>query len=260
MQISSTIRSISVILATGLTIFVNALASSIPLNGLTTAEISDRFPILITPAGYVFSIWGVIYTGLIAYSIYQALPDQRANPLFDRIGWLYILSAIANCVWIFLWHYLYIVVAVPIMILLFVSLVYINMELSTERKSSNAVQNWTTHVPFDIYLGWISIAMAANITVALYSEGFRGGIVSESWWAALIIVSISLLSVFMIIIKGNQTYGLVILWSITGILIRYPTNMILIVSCSIAICTHTILIAQKLLYNNTKAHKITTIL
>jgi len=71
------IRQIAVVLSSLLTIVVNSLANALPLNGQTTAEISDRFVVYFTPAGYVFSIWGVIYIGLVAFTIFQALPSQR---------------------------------------------------------------------------------------------------------------------------------------------------------------------------------------
>ena len=100
-----TIRQILVVLATLATIGVNALASALPLNGQTTGEISDRFDVFFVPAGYVFSIWGLIYLALLAYSVFQALPAQAQDARLRSIGYLYILSAVANMAWIFLWHY-----------------------------------------------------------------------------------------------------------------------------------------------------------
>ena len=74
------VRQIIVILTVIATITINILANALPLNGLNTGEISDQFLVLFVPAGYVFSIWGLIYIGLIAYAIFQALPSQRENP------------------------------------------------------------------------------------------------------------------------------------------------------------------------------------
>ena len=51
------------VLAVIATIVVNGLASALPLNDQTTGEISDRFQVYFVPAGYVFSIWGLIYLG-----------------------------------------------------------------------------------------------------------------------------------------------------------------------------------------------------
>ena len=65
------------VLAFAVTVIVNALASSLALNGVTTAEVSDLYFTLVTPAGYVFSIWGLIYILLLIFAVFQALPSQR---------------------------------------------------------------------------------------------------------------------------------------------------------------------------------------
>ena len=99
------VRQISVVVTILVTLIVNGLANALPLNGQNTGEISDRFQVYFVPAGYVFAIWGVIYLGLIAYAIYQALPSQRENPRLQATGWWVVLGGIANSAWIFLWHY-----------------------------------------------------------------------------------------------------------------------------------------------------------
>ena len=85
-------RQILVVLTTLATIVVNILANALPINGLTTAEISNRFQVYFVPAGYVFSIWGLIYLGLLAYTIFQALPAQRANGRLRATGWWVVLA------------------------------------------------------------------------------------------------------------------------------------------------------------------------
>ena len=87
------------------TVVINGLANALPLNGQGTGEISDRFQVFFVPAGYVFSIWGVIYLGLIGYAIYQVLPAQRENVRLNRVGYLFGASSVANIAWLFLWHY-----------------------------------------------------------------------------------------------------------------------------------------------------------
>ncbi|HUX75730.1 MAG TPA: tryptophan-rich sensory protein, partial [Anaerolineae bacterium] len=56
-----TLRQVVNVLAVLVTIAINGLANALPLNGQTTGEISDRFQVYFVPAGYVFSIWGLIY-------------------------------------------------------------------------------------------------------------------------------------------------------------------------------------------------------
>ena len=78
------VRQVSVVVTLLAMIAVNAMASAIPINGQTTGEISDRFEVFFVPAGYVFSIWGLIYLGLMAYAVYQALPTQADRSAADR--------------------------------------------------------------------------------------------------------------------------------------------------------------------------------
>ncbi len=88
-----------------LTLVANFLANALPLNGLTTGEISDAYPILFVPAGYVFSIWGLIYLGLAAFAVYSITKMGLADPRVDAIAGWAVASNLFNFVWIFLWHY-----------------------------------------------------------------------------------------------------------------------------------------------------------
>ena len=97
---SDTVRQLSVSIAALVMIVVNALASALPINGQTTGEISDRFEVFFIPAGYVFSIWDLIYLGIIAYSVYQLLPAQAHNSDLKNIGYIFVLSGLANIAWI----------------------------------------------------------------------------------------------------------------------------------------------------------------
>jgi hypothetical protein len=74
-------------LALAATIVMNALASLLPLNGRTTGEISDSFSLVFVPAGYVFSIWGLIYLAVVGFAVFQALPSQQSNPRVAATGW-----------------------------------------------------------------------------------------------------------------------------------------------------------------------------
>jgi benzodiazapine receptor len=78
---------------------LNGLATTLPLGGRTTAEIFDSFNSLFVPAGYVFSIWGLIYLALIGFAVLQALPAQQNNPAVRVTGWWFALSNIANALW-----------------------------------------------------------------------------------------------------------------------------------------------------------------
>ena len=103
-------RQISIIIVTIVTLTVNSLATTLPLNNKTTAELSDSFLIRFVPAGYVFSVWGLIYTGLIAYTVWQALPKNRDDARMRTIGWWFVVGSIANTLWLVFWHYQYVAI------------------------------------------------------------------------------------------------------------------------------------------------------
>jgi hypothetical protein len=139
------------------------------------------FPVYFVPAGYVFSIWGVIYLLLIAFVVYQALPSQRENPLLRRIGYWFALTCAANSLWIFAWHWLIFPLTLVLMLILLCALINIYLITRRERENISRAETWLVQLPFSIYLGWISVATIANMTDFLYDAGWNGaGIVYRS--------------------------------------------------------------------------------
>ena len=169
-----TLRQVLVVLAVIAVIAVNIIAVALPLNGLDTGEISDRFDIYFVPAGYVFSIWSLIYLGLIAYGIFQALPAQKENPRLRRIGYLFVFSCLANIVWLFLWHYEVFNFTLVAMLAILLSLIAIYLRLDVGRVQVSTGEKWCVNIPFSTYLGWISVATIANTTQLLYYLGWNG--------------------------------------------------------------------------------------
>jgi translocator protein len=174
-------RQVLNVLAFILVVAVNGLANSLPINNQTTGAVSDKYPVLFTPAGYVFSIWGLIYLGLLAFVIYQALPGQRNNPRLERVGYWFFWSCIFNSIWIFLWHYELMLWSVLVMGGLLVSLIMVYLRLETGRSRVAAVEMFLARLPFSIYLGWISVATIANVSVLLFTLGWDGiGLVEQA--------------------------------------------------------------------------------
>ena len=169
-----TLRQIAVIVTVLVTITINVLANALPINGLNTGEISDRFQVYFVPAGYVFSIWGLIYIGLIAYAIFQALPSQKQNPRLQATGWLVVLGGVANSLWIFLWHYEQFPATLAAMLVLLGTLIGVYLRLGTGRTKGSAGETWAVRVPFSIYLGWITVATVANVTDVLDFVNWNG--------------------------------------------------------------------------------------
>lgn len=228
------VRQIINVLATVATITVNGLATSLPLNGLDTGEISDRFVVYFTPAGYVFSIWGLIYLALIAFTIYQALPSQRENPIFRRIGYLYLLSSVANIVWIFLWHYEVFILTLLAMITLLAALIAIYVRLDIGRTQVSRAERWLVHLPFSIYLGWITVATIANVTAVLYYVNWGAWGISPEVWTAIILAVATIIAGIMAATRADVAYALVLVWAFVGIVVKHPSTSVVAISAGVA--------------------------
>ena len=203
------------------TIAINGLANALPLNGKSTGEISDQFQVYFVPAGYVFSIWGLIYVALVAFAVYQALPAQRDNPRLRRIGPLFALSCAANTAWLFLWHYECFLLTLVAMITLLLSLIAIYLRLEIGRPRVSAAETWLVRVPFSIYLGWITVATIANVTSVLDYVNWSGwGIRPEGWTVIMLVAGLGIASAVSLT-RGDVAYMLVIVWAFAGIAVKH---------------------------------------
>jgi len=215
-------RQFFVIVTFALTIVMNGLATSLPLNGMDTGAISDLFPNYFTPAGYVFAIWGVIYTGLLAFTIYHSLPAQRENPRLRRIGWLFIASNLFNSAWIAAWHYLFFPLSWVIMLGILGTLLALFVRL--EGRPLSTLERWVVHVPFSIYVGWISVATIANTTVLLQDLGFEGGPVPQPFWSVLVMLVGTAIAFVILRSRRDVAYGAVFVWAFIGIAVKYSAT------------------------------------
>jgi benzodiazapine receptor len=206
-----------------ITLVVNYLANALPLNNLDTGQISDSYPVLFTPAGYVFSIWGLIYLALIGFAVYQALPAQSENPGIKRIGLWFSAANIFNAAWIFAWHYQVLVISEILMLGLLVSLLVIYTRLGIGKTSVSLRESIFTHFPFSLYLGWISVATIANTSIMLFDAGWNGFGLSPEIWTILVLTVGALLGILMVRFRNAITYPLVIMWAFVGIYAK-PTS------------------------------------
>ena len=223
-------RQIAIIITTIITLTINGLANALPLNGLTTGEISDAFDTFFVPAGYVFSIWGLIYIGLIALTIFQALPAQRENPRLVQIGWWLVAGNLANAAWIFLWHYQLFALTLIAMLTLLISLLNIYVGLQKDNKSISLAERLSVDLPISIYLGWISVATIANISDVLSYFNWGQFGLNASTWMLILLAVVSALAWAMSLRERDAAYLTVLLWALAGIGVKFPANGIVTTS------------------------------
>jgi len=217
----NSIRQSVNVLAVIVTIVVNGLANALPLNDLTTGEISDRFQVYFVPAGYVFSIWGLIYLGLIAFAVFQALPGQRDNQCLKDVGYLFALSCLANVAWLFLWHYEQFPLTLVAMLSLLGLLIAIYLRLGIGRSKVPAVEKWLVQAPFSVYLGWITVATIANVTSLLDYWNWSGWGISDEAWTVIMLAAGTIIASTVSLTRGDIAYMLVIVWAFVGIAVKH---------------------------------------
>ncbi|HEY3476625.1 MAG TPA: TspO/MBR family protein [Anaerolineales bacterium] len=217
-----------------LALAVNILASTLPLNGQNTGEISDRFQVYFVPAGYVFSIWGLIYIGWIAFTIFQLQPSQKDNTRLRRLGYLFALSNLFNAAWLFCWHYNLFGLSVLVMLALLGSLIASYLRLDVNRASVSRTEYWSVDVMFSVYLGWITVATVANITDWLYYIGWDGFGIPAQTWAVIMLVVASLLGLAMALTRRDVGYLSVLVWAFAGIAVKQASAPVVATSAWIA--------------------------
>jgi hypothetical protein len=229
-----TFRQVANLLSVLLALTVNVLASTLPLNGQNTGEISDRFSVYFVPAGYVFAIWGVIYLGWLAFTLFQLRPSQKDSPRLRRLGYLFAPSNLLNAAWLFCWHYNQFGLSVIVMLMLLGLLIASYLRLNVNRSLVSRLEYWSVDVLFSVYLGWITVATVANISDWLYFVGWDGFGIQAQAWAVIMLAIASLLGLAMTITRRDVGYLAVLIWAFSGIAVKQTSAPAVLVSAWIA--------------------------
>jgi translocator protein len=232
-------RPILVILATIGVIAFNWLAAVGRVNNVTPEAISAKYPTVITPAGYAFSIWSLIYFGLIVFSIYQALPKNLEK--FRSIRTVYILSCVLNCAWIYAWHGEMILICLAVIAMLAASLLFIDLRLKNNLSYGDY---WAANVPFGIYFGWVTAAMIVNSVIALGVLGVDVSGPAATWVGVIAVLIAAAIGVFVRVKLIDYFFPLAIAWALTGIGVKQSGKTLIVsaaavgvVACLIATCS-----------------------
>jgi hypothetical protein len=201
-----------------ITVIINYLSNTGIFNDNTMASVSARYQNLFTPAGYAFSIWGLIYLGLLAFIIYQArsLFKKNANDgIVIKTSWWFVLSCMANCTWVLAWLYEYTGLSVLIMLVLLVCLLRI---LTNANRLQNDIKIKTFVVwPFSIYTGWICVALVANIAAWLTKMQWDGFGITQTSWAIIMICTSGAILLFVAWNYELPGFSLVGVWALVAI-------------------------------------------
>ena len=211
---------------------MNTLAVILPLNGKSTGELSNNYPNLFVPAGITFSIWSIIYLALLIFCIYQIRslfskkPEPHLAMILDAIGYLFVLNAIFNALWIVAWHYEILPLSIVMMIGILGTLVQINKNLRPVQPYISGGLKVIVKASFGLYFGWICIATIANVTAVLVAYGIMPtGLSGQSWTCIMVLVGSAIGFIATINVR-NGFVGLAIIWALIGIIIARNNDII----------------------------------
>lgn len=183
----------------------------------TNDELSQKYQTLVTPIGWAFSIWGIIF-GLQALWVIVPLvvKKQRDNPFIYAIGYYYLCVCIAQAAWTVAFSLEVIWAALIFMITIAFFLwriVWCVADLNSAYKGT--LSNYLLwRLPFTIHAGWITAAAFVNVNVLLVDLSFGSGLqyaaALGSLFCIFIVGSISTISLDVII-------PLVLSWALFGV-------------------------------------------
>jgi len=198
----------------------NTLANALPLGGLGTGELSDLYPNLFVPAGVTFSIWGLIYLGLLGFVVAGfvfASRSEAADPV-AAVGPWFVVNTAANGLWIVAWHYQFAELSLLLMGAILASLIamYLRLGIGTT-PSRGALETWAVRVPVSVYLGWITVATVANVTALAVDLGAPSyGTVPAVLTVVVQGVAIAI-TARMLAVHRDVAFAAVVLWAFAGI-------------------------------------------
>ena len=206
-------------------VLVNLAANAVEFNSQSTADVINKDPVPFQPAGWVFTIWGVIYAMLLAFVIYGLLPAGRRNVRLQRISPFFLIANIANVTWLFLWHYERFFAALITLLVLLGSLlaIYIGLRIKNPIRRTAPVEKpgWLKRLvlwaPFSVYLGWACVASLANLMVWLDRSDWGGGPFSYNTWAVIFMLAGALISAAFVFIAKDALIPVVFALAYIGI-------------------------------------------
>ncbi len=206
------------------------LANLVPGEQASTGDISDRYGHLLTPAGYAFAIWGLIYLASLGLAVYQALPAQHARAVHRATGWWIAAAFAASTAWVPIFVSGALGLAQVVIVALVVLLAVALAQLTLLGPAQSAGEQWLLRMPVSGYLGWATIATVAGTGTAARWAGIELAASTATVTAVLALLVLAVLAAWI----GSRTlaaagFGGLLAWGLVAVfprLIKYPVQIL----------------------------------
>jgi len=225
-------------------------------NGISTriskyspVEITEIWNLRISPSGYAFSIWGIIYMLIALFVVYQAIPShwgmskRNDHLIFNEIGYWFAANMLFNAMWLAIFQQYnlpaFFVSAVDIIALLITSLMIM---MKARRNQCNFFETIGCYVAFSMYSGWVATATILNLTFCIKGLGFseKKLDIDESIYACSILWVAFAIFVLASLRERNVVFGAVWLWAVRAIKVRQVSFENIQVVCDIILALHSV--------------------
>lgn len=204
------------------------------ITAMDVGMVADQDPAIIQPAGYVFSIWGIIYVLLFIWIVRLFFTKYGHERVYESVHYWPIANFILNALWIVAFTQEWYLASVIIIIFLLVTVLVIYKHIL------HVSSSWFDRAPFSIYFGWVTVATIVNIFTWVKEMGIEEiiGFNEYQWTLALLIIG-TLIAIFVSLIHKDWLYPLVFAWAYMGIIIENDYQFFwLTVVCGASIFFH----------------------
>jgi hypothetical protein len=196
--------------------------------GSSVGAIAEEYRSLILPATYAFAIWGPIFILCGVYALYQALPTQRASPIFRAIGWWTVGAFLANGAWSYAYTNRQFILAQAIIVagFVFAGSSYLRFARMVPAARATKIDNWLIGPTLGLLSGWLTAATVVGIAGTLIATGFAAnGPRAEIRDAVLLLMGGAVASVVILASRQGPhgawvSFVAAVLWALAAIVIE----------------------------------------
>ncbi|WP_409332777.1 hypothetical protein [Trujillonella humicola] len=222
-----TTRATAVVVAAVAQIVGSPLGTA--LAGRSVGEVSDDLRSPLTPAGYAFAIWGVIFAGALAWAVYQALPAQRTRAVHRRTGWPLAAAFAGNA----LWEVLFPLVgeSQPLLPVALLFAIVAATAVAWAHLQALPVEGLSRVLPAAVtglLLGWVTVAAAVNVATAGVALGAAPSGAAARWWAVAALVAVAGVASALVLTARAAAgpFALAVVWGLLAVAVDGPPALV----------------------------------
>lgn len=211
-----------------LVIAINYASQIYRFNDTTVGEVSKTYDNLFTPAGYAFSIWGIIFLSLLGYVAFQikrAFFSSKKADFITQTSYWFALTNFLNCAWVFAFSYDVLWLSVILIFAMLFCLLKIVLRTNMERWDAPIQLIAFVWWPICLYAGWIAVATIANTAAFFVQLGVVGGELSQIIWTMVMITVAVFINLLMINMRNMREFAAVGAWALIAIFIKHKDNL-----------------------------------